>query len=145
MYLQGRLQKCHSVALAIFGGKAVDFYLIPKIPLCRPRSSSGNLRLSSQLVSLLDEKGHFLPAPQHYFSKQVKQKSLLKSKYAQKGWKSAKAQKNLIHHIGGTDQNPKLPHPLRFTYHECISWLLLFIHNANWHELVFSKQRMEHI
>lgn len=63
------------------------------------------------------------------------------SKYAQKVWHLQKHQKkNLLLHIRGADQNPKPLHPLRFTYHECISWLSLFIHNANWHELVFSKK-----
>lgn len=57
-----------------------------------------------------------------------------------KGWQSAKAQKNLLLHISGANQNPKPLHPLRFTYHERISWLSLFIHDANWHELVFSKK-----
>lgn len=62
------------------------------------------------------------------------------SKYAQKRWQSPKPQKNFLLRISGADQNPKSLHPLRFTYHECISWLSLFIQNANWHELAFSKK-----
>lgn len=64
----------------------------------------------------------------------------LLSKYAQKCWQYPQPRKKFLLCISGADQNPKSLHPLRFTYHECISWLSLFIQNANWHELVFSKK-----
>lgn len=127
------------------------FYLVPNTSSKWPRGK--NLRHFWHLLSLLDEKEHFLPASRDYLSKPNQTKiyflvlihcqnknQLVKGCGTHGKVDSPQRHKKFFPCFSGADQKPTSLHPLRFIYRECVSWLSLFIHNANWHELVFSKK-----
>lgn len=124
----------------------MDFYLIPKKPLVQTKRQQQQPQGFFTTCPIARWERAFppcIPTPlqQTSWTKISFLKLIDHQNTHRKFGNLQKCQKkNLLLHIRGADQNPKPLHPLRFTYHECISWLSLFIHNANWHELVFSKK-----